>query len=392
MSSSKKDNFLVVGAGFSGAVLARELVECLACRVTVIDSRPHVAGNCHTERDAATGVMVHRYGPHIFNTNRPHVWEYVNRFGVLRPYANRVKASTSRGIFSFPINLHTINQFFGKRLDPAGAREFLAALGDKTIGEPRNFEEQALKFVGRELYATFFYGYTRKQWGCEPAELPASILKRLPIRFNYNDTYYDSAQQGIPEQGYTAMVETILDHPRITVRLRTAFDRAMEAEHAHTFYTGPIDAYFGFGLGRLGYRTITFERIEAEGDYQGNAVINYTELAPAQTRIHEHKHFAPWETHARTVAFAEYSQETGPEDVAYYPKRLTADRSLLAEYRRTAQELSGVSFVGRLGTYRYLDMDAVIDEALQFAARFATSRAQGEAAPLFPNREENLSA
>jgi UDP-galactopyranose mutase len=367
------------------------LVTQLDCRVTVIDSRSHVAGNCHTERDAATGVMIHKYGPHIFNTNRPHVWDYVNRFGVLKPYSNRVKASTSRGIFSFPINLHTINQFFGKKLDPAGARQFLAELGDKSIGEPCNFEEQALKFVGRELYEVFFYGYTRKQWGCEPAELPASILKRLPIRFNYNDVYYDSAQQGVPEHGYTAIVEKILDHPAISVRLATPFDREMEHDYNHTFYTGLIDAYFGYALGRLGYRTITFERIDAEGDYQGNAVINYTELEPAQTRIHEHKHFTPWEKHDRTVAFAEFSKETGPDDVAYYPKRLAADRELLNEYRLAAEKLRGVSFIGRLGTYRYLDMDAVIDEALTFGARFVKSRSSGEAAPLFPNQEGPLS-
>ncbi len=382
-----KDNYLVVGAGFSGAVLARELVERLDCRVTVIDSRDHVAGNCHTARDSATNVMVHVYGPHIFNTNRPRTWDYVNRFGTLRPYANRVKASTSRGIFSFPINLHTINQFFGKKLDPAGARLFLESLGDKKIGEPRNFEEQALKFVGRELYETFFYGYTRKQWGCEPSELPASILKRLPIRFDYNDVYYSSAQQGIPEQGYTAIVEKILDHPGITVELATTFNPEMGAKHHHTFFTGLIDAYFGFKLGRLGYRTVTFERIEAVGDYQGNAVINYPELSPPYTRVHEHKHFAPWEKHERTVAFREFSKATGPDDVAYYPKRLAADRELLLEYRREAEKLKGVSFTGRLGTYRYLDMDAVIDEALDFAARFVESRRKETAAPVFPNQE-----
>jgi UDP-galactopyranose mutase len=391
MSSSTSENYLVVGAGFSGAVLARELVEQSDCQVTVIEARSHVAGNCHTERDAATGVMVHKYGPHIFNTNRPRVWDYVNRFGTLRPYSNRVKASTSRGIFSFPINLHTINQFFGKKLDPTGARAFLESLGDKSIGEPRNFEEQALKFIGRELYEVFFYGYTRKQWGCEPSELPASILKRLPIRFNYDDIYYSSAQQGIPELGYTAMMEKILDHPSIAVKLGTPFQREMEKEYAHTFFTGLIDAYFGFSLGRLGYRTVIFERIEAEGDYQGNAVINYTELDPPQTRIHEHKHFTPWEKHERTVAFKEFSQETGPEDIAYYPKRLAADRELLVEYRRAAENLRGVSFVGRLGTYRYLDMDAVIDEALDFSAKFVSSWRKGAAAPLFPNDEGALS-
>jgi UDP-galactopyranose mutase len=392
MSSRVQENYLVVGAGFSGAVLARELVEHLGCRVTVLETRSHVAGNCHTERDASTGVMVHKYGPHIFNTNRPHVWDYVHRFGVLRPFVNRVKASTSRGIFSLPINLHTINQFFGKKLDPEGARAFLESLGDKTIGEPRNFEEQALRFLGRELYEAFFYGYTRKQWGCEPSELPASILKRLPIRFNYDDNYYNSAQQGIPEHGYTAIVEKILDHPGITVKLATPFDRGMQGTYDHTFYTGPIDAYFEFELGRLGYRTITFERIEAAGDFQGNAVINYTELEPAFTRIHEHKHFTPWETHERTVAFKEFSQETGPNDVAYYPKRLSVDRALLMEYRSAAEKLRGVSFVGRLGTYRYLDMDTVIDEALTFGARFVESRRAAGPAPLFPNSEEKVAS
>jgi UDP-galactopyranose mutase len=380
-------NYLVVGAGFSGAVLARELADRLDCRVQVIEARAHIAGNCHTERDGVSGVMVHKYGPHIFNTNRPHVWDYVNRFGVLRPYINRVKASNSRGIFSFPLNLHTINQFFGKRLDPNGARAFLESLADKRIAEPRNFEEQALKFVGRELYETFFYGYTRKQWGCEPSELPASILKRLPIRFNYDDNYYNSAQQGIPEAGYTAIVEKILDHPSITLHLATSFDRGMEPGYDHTFFTGPIDAYFGFGLGRLGYRTVTFERIDAEGDYQGNAVINYTGLDPAFTRIHEHKHFAPWEKHDRTVAFKEFSEETGPKDVPYYPKRLAADRQMLAEYRRWAAELRGVSFVGRLGTYRYLDMDAVIEEAFHFSSVFVKSRKEGSPIPTFPNEE-----
>jgi UDP-galactopyranose mutase len=378
---------LVVGAGFAGAVLARELVQRLDCRVNVVESRSHVAGNCHTERDPATGVMVHKYGPHIFNTNRPHVWDYVNRFGLLRPYTNRVKASTSRGIFSFPINLHTINQFFGKRLNPPEARAFLASLGDQTIGEPRNFEEQALKFVGRELYSVFFYGYTKKQWGCEPTELPASILKRLPIRFNYDDNYYNSAQQGIPQDGYTTIVEKILDHPAIRVELSTAFHREMGKGYDHIFYTGPLDAYFDYDLGRLGYRTITFDRIDAQGDYQGNAVINYPELEVGYTRVHEHKHFAPWEKHEKSVAFAEFSQETGPDDVAYYPKRLVRDRDLLMEYRRSAEKLHGVSFVGRLGTYRYLDMDAVIDESLQFGASFAENRKTGTQPALFPNQE-----
>jgi UDP-galactopyranose mutase len=195
----------------------------------------------------------------------------------------------------------------------------------------------------------------------------------------------------MPEEGYTAIVEKILDHPGITVRLATPFHREMEQAYDHTFYTGMIDAYFEFGLGRLGYRTITFERIDGEGDYQGNAVINYTELAPAYTRIHEHKHFTPWEKHDRTVAFREFSKETGPEDTAYYPKRVAVDRQLLMEYRRAAEKLCGVSFVGRLGTYRYLDMDAVIDEALSFSSLFIESRKKGAPPPLFPNQEDRVS-
>jgi UDP-galactopyranose mutase len=384
-------HYLVVGAGIAGATMARQLVENLDCRVTILEEKTHLAGNCHSQRDEATGVMVHVYGPHIFHTNREEVWQYIHRFEKFQPFINRVKASNSRGVFSMPINLHTINQFFNQRFNPAEAREFLASLGDRTITEPRNFEEQALKFVGRELYDAFFYGYTRKQWGCEPTQLPATILKRLPIRFNYDDNYYNSAFQGIPTRGYTAMVEAMVDHPRIEVKLSTRFERGMESAYDHTFYTGPLDACFGFACGRLGYRTVTFERIEAVGDFQGNAVINYPDTTVDYTRIHEHKHFAPWEEHARTVAFKEYSKETTPEDLPYYPKRLAADLAMLHQYRALAKELPSVSFLGRLGTYRYMDMDAVIGETLDFAALFIKSSRTGETIPPFFNQENHIS-
>ncbi len=363
--------YLVVGAGFSGAVLARELATLADARVLVIDQRSHLAGNCHTERDTSTGVMVHRYGPHIFNTDNEAVWEYVQRFGRFRPFVNRVKARTPRGMFSLPINLLTINQFFGQTFNPQEAAAFVASLGDVTIKEPRNFEEQALKFVGAELYEAFFYGYTKKQWGCEPRELPASILQRLPIRFSYDDNYYPGRFQGIPEEGYTAVVARMLDHPRIEVKLSTPFEHGREAEFTHTFYTGPIDGFFDHQLGRLGYRTVTFERIEAVGDYQGNAVINHTGLEVPYTRVHEHKHFAPWESHEKTVAFREFSKATEPADVPYYPIRREGDKRLLEGYQRLARERGNLTFLGRLGTYRYLDMDDVIAEALDAARRFA---------------------
>jgi UDP-galactopyranose mutase len=361
MNTPKK--VLVVGAGFSGAVIARELAEA-GHGVHVIDARDHIAGNCHTERDQDTGVMVHRYGPHIFNTNNERVWQYIQRFGTFMPYINRVKASIQNGIYSLPINLHTINQFFGLRLDPREAESFLASRASTEFPEPANFEEQALSFIGEELYGAFFYGYTRKQWGCEPSQLPASILKRIPVRFNYNDNYYASRFQGIPLEGYTEIARRILDHPEVSIELNTTWVPNMNLDFRHVVYTGPIDQYFGCDAGSLGYRTVFWDCADGVGDLQGNAVINYCDLDDPFTRIHEHKHFAPWEEHGRSLLFTEYSKETGSGDIPYYPKRLSADLALLSSYQARAQREKIVTFVGRLATYRYLNMDAVIAEAL----------------------------
>lgn len=363
-------DFAIAGAGFAGAVIARELALHTDRRVVVFDERPHVAGNCHTERDDATGVMVHRYGSHIFHTDRADVWNYVNSFMPFRPYVHRVLAQTPRGMFWLPINLLTINQFFGKAFTPAQARAFIEARGDHSIVSPRNFEEQALRFVGRDLYENFFYGYTKKHWGCEPTEIPASVLKRLPVRFDCNDCYYDSSFQGIPQDGYTELVRRILDHPHIEVRLAEKFAPAQCGEFEHVFFTGPIDAFFNFEHGRLGYRTVTFERHEAEGDFQGTSVVNYTDLHVPHTRIHEFKHYTKWEKHDRTVAFSEFSHETGARDIPYYPVRRPADKVLLKTYYARAAETRALSFLGRLATYRYLDMHNVIAESLDFAALF----------------------
>ncbi len=353
----------------------------------VIDQRDHIGGNCHTARDHETGVMEHVYGPHIFNTSNKEVWDYVQRFCTMGPYINRVKANIDRGVFSMPINLHTINQFFGKRLNPSEARAFVGSLGDQTIKEPANFEEQALKFLGRDLYEAFFYGYTKKQWGCEPRELPAAILKRLPVRFNYDDNYYSSKYQGIPQEGYTALIESIFDHPMIEVKLNTPFERTMQSEFSHTFFTGPIDEYFGFSEGRLGYRTVFWEKKTTEGDFQGNAVINYPSMDVSHTRIHEHKHFAPWEEHEKTIVFTEFSKETGAEDIPYYPKRLDRDKGLLLRYRALAEELNGISFLGRLATYRYMDMHHVIGEALEYSKAWIQCNQAETKPPVFPNQE-----
>jgi len=360
----------LVGAGLSGAVIGRQLAEA-GHQITIVESRNHVAGNCHTERDAKTGVMVHVYGPHIFHTDDAAVWGYVNRFESFRPYQNRVKTTSLGQVFSLPINLHTINQFFNKTMRPDEARDFITTeKADTSISDPQTFEEQAMRFVGKELYEAFFKGYTIKQWGVQPSELPASILKRLPVRFNYDDNYFFHKFQGMPENGYTAMVERILDHPAITLHLNTRFTRDQAGDYDHVFYAGPLDGWFDYQLGRLGYRTLDFERFTYDGDYQGCAVMNYGEASTPFTRITEHKHFSPWESHESSVLYREFSRPCAPGDIPYYPIRQVKEKALLADYVALAKTTKNVTFVGRLGTYRYLDMDVTIREALETAAVF----------------------
>ncbi|EKE77462.1 UDP-galactopyranose/dTDP-fucopyranose mutase family protein [Gallaecimonas xiamenensis] len=360
--------YLIAGAGLAGAVLARELAESGA-QVVVRDERDHVAGNCHTERDLETGVMVHRYGPHIFNTNSEEAWDYVNRFTPFRPFINRVKAVTHKGVFSLPVNLHTINQFFNEAFSPAEAKAFVEGLGDD-IPEPANFEEQGRKLLGSALYESFFDGYTRKQWGCEPSELPASVLKRLPVRFNYDDNYYNAKYQGMPEQGYTAMVQAILEHPNIQVELGCSVAPQDAEGFDHLFWSGPLDQYFDCQLGKLGYRTVYWTEERSQGDALGNAVLNYPDMSVPFTRKHEHKHFTPWEQHEQTIVFTEFSKATEEGDIPYYPVNRPADKALFRRYVELAKGCDGVSFIGRLGSYRYLNMDLVILETLAFARAF----------------------
>lgn len=372
----------VVGTGLSGAVIGRELAEA-GHEVDIFDTRAHIAGNCHTERDRETGVMVHVYGPHIFHTDDREVWDYVNRFQTFMPYKNRVKTTVKGRVYSLPINLHTINQFFGKTFRPDEARAFIAELADGSISNPTTFEEQALRFVGRELYEAFLKGYTQKQWGCSPAELPSSILKRLPVRFNYDDNYFFHRYQGMPQHGYTDMVSRILDHANITIHLETRFRRGQQTDFDHVFYSGPLDGYFDYECGRLGYRTLDFERFTYEGDYQGCAVMNYADASVPYTRVTEHKHFSPWEDRTGSVCYREFSRACGADDIPYYPIRLVDDAEQLAHYAARAVEEPCVTFVGRLGTYRYLDMDVTVREALDTARRYLSARAGGDRMPAF---------
>ena len=371
----------IAGAGFSGAVIARELAEA-GHDINVVDARDHIGGNSHTQRNA-DGVMVHVYGPHIFHTQHQNVWDYVNRFGVMMPYNHRVKALAKGRAYSLPVNLLTINQFFSKTFSPAEAEAFVQSIADTTITTPITFEDQALRFVGRDLYEAFFKGYTKKQWGVDPTELPASILARLPVRFNYEDSYFNHPYQAIARDGYTEIIAAILDHPRIKVELGKSLSRADAGSFDHMFWTGPIDSYFDYEHGRLGYRTLDFESEVHDGDYQGCPVLNYCDEDVPFTRITEHKHFAPWESHDRTVIYREFSRLCGEKDIPYYPIRLVKEKEQLGQYVEMARREANATFVGRLGTYRYLDMDVTIFEALKVATGVKAALVNGESVPSF---------
>jgi len=364
--------FLIVGAGFTGAVIGRELAQA-GYTITMIDQRAHIAGNCYTQRDKNTNVMEHIYGPHIFHTSNEEVWNYINQHGEFLSYINRVKTTYQEQVYSLPINLHTINQFYKKSFTPIQAKQWIESIADQSIEEPLNFEEQALKFIGKDLYEAFFKGYTKKQWGCDPKELPASILKRLPVRFNYDDNYFSHKYQGIPKDGYTPIVASILNHELIEVCLNTSFDQSMLQDYDHVIWTGQLDQWFDFKEGRLGYRTLDFEKHEAQGDYQGTAVMNYGDEDVPYTRISEHKHFTPWESHEGTIYFKEFSRACGELDIPYYPIRMVNDKALLEKYIALAQQETKVTFAGRLGTYRYMDMDVTIHEALKLVSEILTN-------------------
>ncbi|RPE66427.1 UDP-galactopyranose mutase [Pacificibacter maritimus] len=373
---------LGIGAGLTCSVIGRELAEA-GYQVDIIESRPYVAGNCYTEVDDQTGITLHKHGPHIFHTDNDTVWDYVNQYADFRPYTCQVKATTGGRVFSLPINLLTINQFFNQTFSPTEAEAFIAEKSRQDITDVKSFEDQALRFLGQELYEAFFKGYPIKQWGMHPSELPASVLKRLPVRFNYNDNYFNHRHQGIPAEGYTTMVDKILDHENISVTLGRKVTQADCDGYDHVFCSGPIDAWFNYELGQLGYRTLDFEITRHKGDYQGCAVMSYPDESVPFTRITEHKHFTPWETHDDTVIFHEFSRVCGKEDIPYYPIRLVNETNMLRNYVEHAQSQENLSFVGRLGSYKYMDMDVTIAEALEAAKMFLSLRDQNAPIPTF---------
>jgi UDP-galactopyranose mutase len=374
---------LVVGAGFSGAVIARELAES-GYFVDVFEERDHIAGNCYTHIDPETEIMVHDHGPHIFHTDNDEVWSYVNKFSNFHPYITQVKATTKGRVFSLPINLLTINQFFSKDFSPLEAMNYISSKSIN-VGEIRSFEDQALSVLGQDLYESFFKGYPIKQWGVHPRELPASVLKRLPVRFNYNDNYFEHRYQGIPADGYTYLIDNILRHESISVQVNRAFKKSDRANYDHVFYSGTLDGWFDYKLGNLRYRTLKFEISRHLGDFQGCAVMSYPDEEVPYTRITEHKYFTPWRLFDKTIISHEYSRHCKLGDAPYYPVRLVNDKKLLSEYIELANSERGVTFVGRLGTYRYLDMDVTINEAINAAKNFINLNRSRQTIPVLFN-------
>lgn len=363
---------MIIGAGLTGAVLARELADHGETSIHVIERRPHVAGNCYTFRDTTSGTMVHKYGPHIFHTNDSEVWTYVQRFTLFEPFKHRVVARYQGRDYGLPINLDTINAFYGTQFSSEEAQAFIKTRCLHLDRPPSNAEEQALSTIGHELFNAFYKGYIAKQWSQPPSDLPPQVTARLPVRFDREDCYFGHKHQGQPRFGYTALVDALLDHPAI--RVETGSDiKASDLKGAnHVFWSGPLDAYFNHEEGRLGYRTLRFEELRGPSTIQGRAVVNYSDPDVPWTRVTEHSYFSPWETPRQALAFREYPTECGPEDEPFYPVRLISEKAMLARYVERAKTQSRVTFVGRMGTYRYIDMDIAVREALDCAVRFLT--------------------
>ncbi len=366
-------DLIVVGSGFFGLTVAERAATQLDKRVLVLERREHIGGNAYSEPEPETGIEVHRYGAHLFHTSNKRVWDYVNQFTEFTNYQHRVFGKYQGQVYPLPMNLGLINQFFGKSHTPDEARELIAQQASEIdTKDAQNLEEKGISLIGRPLYEAFIRGYTAKQWQTDPKELSASIITRLPVRYTFDNRYFNDTYEGLPVDGYTAWLERMADHPNIEVRLNVDyFDvRAAIPAGTPTLYTGPLDRYFGYSEGRLGWRTLDFEQeVVSTGDFQGTSVMNYNDEQVPYTRIHEFRHFHPERDYPKdkTVIVREYSRFAADTDEPYYPINTQEDREKLERYRELAKREAkehNVLFGGRLGTYKYLDMHMAIGSAL----------------------------
>ena len=367
-------DLVIVGSGFFGLTIAERAAAELGKRVLVLERRSHLGGNAYSEPEPETGIEVHRYGAHLFHTSNERVWEYCNRFTAFTGYQHRVFARVGEQVYTFPMNLALINQFFGRSHTPDEARALIAEqAGEIKSKDAKNLEEKGISLVGRPLYEAFVKGYTAKQWQTDPTKLDASIISRLPVRYTFDNRYFNDTFEGLPVDGYTAWLTKMADHPNIEVRTGVDYFDVREEIPAGTptVYTGPLDRYFDNAEGELGWRTLDFEQevLRHTGDFQGTPVMNYNDQDVPFTRIHEFRHFHPERDYPsdKTVIVREYSRFADPGDEPYYPINTAEDRVKLTRYRDLARKETAnanVLFGGRLGTYKYLDMHMAIGSAL----------------------------
>ena len=363
-------DLVVVGSGLFGLTIAERAASELGLDVLILERRDHIGGNAYSEADPETGIEVHRYGAHLFHTSNERVWEYVNRFTAFTGYQHRVWTRYEDRIYSMPINLGTICSFFGQGFTPDEARALFAEQASEyDSATAANLEEKAISLIGRPLYEAFIRGYTLKQWQTDPKELPAEIITRLPVRYTFDNRYFNDTYEGLPVDGYAPWLQRMADHPRIEVRLSTDFFDVRDdlLGQVPIVYTGAVDRYFDYAEGRLGWRTLDFERqVYPVGDFQGTSVMNYADEDVPYTRVHEFRHFHPERDYPtdRTVVMREYSRFAEDDDEPYYPINRSEDRTRLRAYRDLAAGEPSVLFGGRLGTYQYLDMHMAIGSAL----------------------------
>ena len=368
-------DLVVVGSGLFGLTIAEQAATELGLKVALLDRRSHIGGNAYSENEEQTGIEVHRYGAHLFHTSNERVWEYVNRFTDFTNYVHRVYTRHDGVVYPMPINLGTINQFFNAAYSPAEAKALIAEQAGELAGtDPQNLNDKGISLIGRPLYEAFIKHYTAKQWQTPPEELPASIISRLPVRYTYDNRYFNDKYEGLPVGGYTAWLERMAAHPNIEVRLNTDFfsgdheySREKVLGQVPVVYTGPVDRYFDYTEGDLSWRTIDLEEeVLPIEDFQGCSVMNYPDADVPFTRIHEFRHFHPERDYTKdaTVIMREYSRFANKGDEPYYPVNTSVDREKLLKYRDLAKGEQDVLFGGRLGTYKYLDMHMAIGSAL----------------------------